>query len=146
MFFLPNQLGLYAANSMWLCFDLVDGGYISSDQAMQVLNKQMSCRRPIGQLAVEGELMTIGQVFDVLGQQAKSTLPFGELAIEMGYLDREQLGELILRQLDSVPTLSELLVSLGIMSEEVLEEAIEVRRKQRMGCPEEQQFELLGML
>ena len=89
--------------------------------------------------------MTIGQVFDVLAQQTRSSLPFGELAIEMGYLDREQLGELILRQIDSVPTLSELLVSLEIISEEDLSEAIEARRQERMGSPQEQQFELLGM-
>ncbi len=135
----------FGANSMWLCFDLVDGGYISSDQAMQVLNKQMSCRTPIGQLAVENEMMSMGQVFDVLAQQPRSSLPFGELAIEMGYLTRLQLGELILAQLDRVPSLSELLVNLEIISKEELGKAIEARRQQRAGSPQEQQFELLGM-
>jgi hypothetical protein len=120
---------------MWLCFDLVEGGYITSDQAMQVLNQQMSCRKPIGQLAAESELMTMGQVFDVLAKQFRSPLPFGELAIEMGYLNREQLGELILRQLESAP----------LLSEQELEKAIEARRRKRMNSPDEQQFELLGL-
>ena len=140
-----TNLVVFGANSMWLCFDLVEGGYITSDQAMQVLNQQMSCRKPIGQLAVESELMTMGQVFDVLAKQFRSPLPFGELAIEMGYLNREQLGELILRQLESAPLLSELLINLEVLTEQELEKAIEARRRKRMNSPDEQQFELLGL-
>ncbi len=128
---------------MWLCFDLVDGGYITPEQGMQLLRQQMCCKTPIGQLAVECEMMSMGQVFDVLAQQFRSSLPFGELAIELGYLNREQLGGLILRQLDSVPTLMDLVISSGFMTEQELEDAIEHRKRTRMGAPQEQQFELL---
>ena len=140
-----TNLSFFGANSMWLCFDLVDGGYITSNQAMQVLNQQMSCRKPIGQLAVESEWMTMGQVFDVLAKQFRTPLPFGELAIEMGFLNRKQLGELILRQLESAPLLSELLINLEILTEQELEQAIEERRQKRMNSPVEEQFELLGL-
>ncbi len=127
----------FLGRSMWLCFDLVDDGYLTSDQAMKILRRQMSCRTPIGQLAVEHEMLTMGQVFDVLAKQFESDLPFGELAIEMGYLSREQLGDLILRQLDSVPSQAELLVKTGMLSEQELGKAIQARRHRRMGAAQE---------
>ena len=127
---------------MWLCFDLVDDGYLTAEEAIQVLRQQMSCRTPIGQLAVECEMMSMGQVFDVLSRQFETELPFGEIAIEMGYLDREQLGDLILRQLDSVPTQSELLLKSGMLAEEELARAVKAKRCRRMGVPQE--LELLS--
>ena len=130
------------AESMWLCFDLVDNGYITPEQAMHVLREQMASRTPIGQIAVECEVMTMGQVFDVLAKQSESNLPFGELAIEMGYLNREQLGDLILRQLDSIPSQFELLVKSGALSEAELNKAILANRLRRMGAPQE--LELLS--
>lgn len=130
---------------MWLCFDLVDDGYITPEQAMKLLRRQMSCKTPIGQIAVECELMTMGQVFDVLAKQTGSSLPFGELAIELGYLNREQLGDLILRQLDSVPSQTELVVQSGLLSEEELDLAIHAKRQRRIGTPQ-QEFELVGTL
>lgn len=131
---------------MWLCFDLVDDGYITPDQAMMVLRRQMSFRQPIGQLAVECAVMTMGQVFDVLTQQVNSELPFGELAIEMGYLDRAQLGDLLLRQIDNVPPLNEILVQTGVITAELLDAALKRRRRKRVGTTEERQFELLTSL
>lgn len=120
---------------MWLCFFLVDEGYISSEQALQVLRKQISCRKQVGQIAVECETMTMGQVFDVLAEQNQSSLPFGELAIEMGYLNRQQLGEIMLRQLDSMPSLSDLLIDSGVISRGKLDAAIAARRQQRQSAP-----------
>ena len=83
---------------MRLCFDLVEGGYITPAQALSVLDQHLASRTPIGQLAVEDEHMTMSQVFDVLAQQTISNRPFGELAIELGYLDRLDLGRLLLTQ------------------------------------------------
>lgn len=63
---------------MRLCFDLVEGGYLTAAQALAVLDQHLASRTPIGQLAVEHELMTMRQVFDVLAQQTISNRPFGE--------------------------------------------------------------------
>ena len=44
---------------MGLCFDLVEGGYITAAQALAVLEGHLASRTPIGQLAVENDLMTM---------------------------------------------------------------------------------------
>ena len=44
---------------MRLCFDLVEGGYITASQALAVLEGHLASRTPIGQLAVENDLMTM---------------------------------------------------------------------------------------
>lgn len=131
--------------SMWLCFDLVDGGYLSSTQAMRVLNRQLSYRSPIGQLAVEREWMTMSQVFEVLSRQGSSPMPFGELAIEMGFLDREQLGDLLLDQLSNIPSLEELIVSEGMMTEEEIENAVTTMRREGSVASDERQFEIMAL-
>ena len=44
---------------MGLCFDLVEGGYITAAQTLAVLVGHLASRTPIGQLAVENDLMTM---------------------------------------------------------------------------------------
>ena len=130
---------------MWLCFDLADGGYLSSTQAMRVLNRQLSYSSPIGQLAVERKWMTMSQVFEVLSRQVGSVLPFGERAIEMGFLDRERLCELLLAQLSNIPTLEELIVSEGMMTEEEIETAVTTMRLEGSVTSDERQFEIMAL-
>ena len=120
---------------MQIYFDLVDGGHISADQLMAAMRRQVSLRHPIGQLAVENEMMRMGEVFDVLAQQRTSREPFGQLAMRMGYLSREQLGELILQQLDGVPTVTEILVRQGCVSQETID--CVTRRSRRRNEPME---------
>lgn len=105
------------------CLYLVEAGHITADQALHAIRHQMAMRRPIGQLAVENDLMTMNQVFDVLSSQLDCDQPFGQLAIEMGYLTHEDLGVLILQQLDSVPTLDDILIQNGAVTADIVTDA-----------------------
>lgn len=116
---------------MRLCFDLVEGGYLTAAQALAVLDQHLASRTPIGQLAVEHELMTMSQVFDVLAQQTISNRPFGELAIELGYLDRLNLGRMLLIQVEGSKPLEALIQEMELMTQIELENAVHERKLQR---------------
>ncbi|WP_413431300.1 hypothetical protein [Crateriforma spongiae] len=111
---------------MYIPFELIDRGMVSSDQLVQALRHQVALRKPVGQLAVDNQMMRMGEVFDVLAQQrdlaqsSDTRLPFGRVAIQMGYLNRSQLGELMLQQLDQTPGVDEVLVDEGVLDAEVL--------------------------
>jgi hypothetical protein len=130
---------------MRLCFDLVEGGYITAAQALAVLDRHLASRTPIGQLAVENELMTMSQVFDVLAQQTISHRPFGELAIELGYLDRLNLGRLLLIQIESSKPLITLILDAGLLTQIELENAVHERKLKRSPQPDHQRAEVLPM-
>jgi hypothetical protein len=130
---------------MRLCFDLVEGGYITAAQALSVLDQHLASRTPIGQLAVESEHMTMSQVFDVLAQQTISNRPFGELAIELGYLDRLDLGRLLLTQVEGSKPLTELILEEGLMTQIELDNAVHERKLQRSRKPANNRPEVLPM-
>lgn len=125
---------------MWFAFDLIDEGRISAEGFVGALRQQLRCRRPLGQLAVEAEMMTMPQVFEVLSRQSDRNEPFGELAIEMGFLSREDLSELIVRQMEAVPLLEELLVECGAITKRDLEDSL-ARLRSQVGTFRERQFE-----
>ncbi len=127
---------------MWFAFDLIDEGRISAEGFVGALRQQLRCRRPLGQLAVEAEMMTMPQVFEVLTKQADGNEPFGELAIAMGFLSREDLSELIVRQLETVPRLEEILVECGVITQRELDSAL-VRLRSQVGTFRERQFETI---
>ena len=114
---------------MRLCYDLTDWGYLTSAQAMRVLDLQLRSRVPIGKLAVEYNLMTMEQVLDVLSQQFKAIRPFGEIAIEKGYLSRENLGILLLAQIERTTSVKDLIVQEGFLTGEEIEEALQEQRR-----------------
>jgi hypothetical protein len=114
---------LCGAIEMRRCLSLVEAGHITADQAVDAIRHQMAIRQPIGQLAVENEMMTMNQVFDVLSCQLDCDQPFGHLAIEMNYLTHEDLGVLILQQLDSTPSLVDILIESGAVSADVVMDA-----------------------
>lgn len=128
---------------MWFAFDLVDEGHISPAELVGALRRQLRCRRPIGQLAVDKGLMTMGQVFDVLASQAESEQPFGEWAIRRGYICRDDLAMLMLEQVTEVPSLEDVLVEMGAIDREKLDACLRRVRK-RMGFHRERSFEVLS--
>lgn len=130
---------------MRLCFDLVEGGYITAAEALAVLDRHLASRTPIGQLAVENELMTMSQVFDVLAQQTISNRPFGELAIELGYLDRLNLGRLLLIQVEGSKPLSTLILEAGLLTQIELENAVHERKLKRSRTANDHRAEVLPL-
>lgn len=115
---------------MQLYFDLVDHGYITAEQLLDSMRRSVQSRLPIGQLAVENEMMKMGQVFDVLAQQREDDRPFGQLAMEMGYLSRLELGELMLQQLDSSQSTIECLVDSGLVEQSTIDRLQQTARGQ----------------
>ena len=113
---------------MKLCLYLVETGKISADQALFAFRHQLSMRPPIGQIAVENDLMTASQVFDVLSVQLDSPKPFGTIAIELGFLTRDQLSDVILQQLDRAPSLSSILITSGLVTIDDVEAAERYQR------------------
>ncbi|QDT11267.1 hypothetical protein K239x_32610 [Planctomycetes bacterium K23_9] len=117
----PNLVA--GQDKMRRCIYLVEAGHITADQAMHAIRHQLAMRRPIGQLAVEQNMMTMNEVFDVLSSQLDCDQPFGQLAIEMGHLTHEDLGLLILKQLDGVPSLEDILIQNGAVTAKIVMEA-----------------------
>src|SRR5687767_9307648 len=85
------QVGLY----------LKKKGIITAEQLVAALEKQLGSLVPIGQLALEENVLSPRDIFDVL--QAQSDSPnerFGDLAVEMGLMSRSDLMRLLMIQAD----------------------------------------------
>jgi hypothetical protein len=103
------QFGLYLKNK----------GAISADQLVVALEEQLGSLVPIGQLALEENVLSPRDIFTVL--QAQSDSPnerFGELAVEMGLMTRGQLMRLLMIQADRKRPIADILVSQGALTQQ----------------------------
>jgi hypothetical protein len=101
------QFGLYLKNK----------GVISADQLVAALEEQIGSLVPIGQLALEENVLSPRDIFTVL--QAQSDSPnerFGDLAVEMGMMSRNQLMRLLMIQADRKRTIADILISQGALT------------------------------
>lgn len=104
------QLGIY----------LVRQGAISADALVTALEHWITCRPPIGQLAIESHKLSMKQVFEILQVQADSSEPFGRIAVNLQFLSKDDVEELLQLQRERTPTLAQTLVDSGILDEEEL--------------------------
>ncbi len=96
------HFGLYLKNK----------GVISAEQLTAALEEQLDTLVPIGQLALEENVLSARDIFTVL--QAQSNSPgerFGDLAVEMGLMTRDELRRLLMIQADRKRPLLEILVA-----------------------------------
>jgi hypothetical protein len=101
------QFGLYLKNK----------GVISSDQLVAALEVQLGSLVPIGQLALEENVLSPRDIFTVL--QAQSDSPnerFGDLAVEMGLMTRGHLMRLLMIQADRKRAIADILISQGALT------------------------------
>jgi hypothetical protein len=101
------QVGLY----------LKKKGIITAEQLVAALEEQLGSLVPIGQLALEENVLSPRDIFDVL--QAQSDSPnerFGDLAVEMGLMSRSDLMRLLMIQADRKRPITDILIEQGALT------------------------------
>ncbi len=109
---------------------LLNKGYITMSQLIEVLEYQKSVRLKLGVLAINAGYMTADQVNKVHRLQLKIDKMFGSIAVEMGYLTDEQVSELLKSQNIGYIILGQALVDKGFMTNVRFENAIEEYKKE----------------
>jgi hypothetical protein len=116
------QFGLYLKNK----------GVITAEQFVAALEVQLGSLVPIGQLALEENVLSPRDIFAVLQAQSDSpNVRFGDLAVEMGLMTRGHLMQLLMIQADRKRPITEILVEQGALtSQKAASEMTAYRRSQ----------------
>jgi hypothetical protein len=94
-------------------------GIITAEQLVAAAEIQLNNLVPIGQLALEENILSARDIFDVL--LAQSTSPnqrFGELAIEIGLMSRDDLMRLLMIQSERKRPIADILVAQRVLTQQ----------------------------
>jgi hypothetical protein len=117
------QFGLYLKNK----------GVISADQFVAALEEQLGSLVPIGQLALEENVLSPRNIFTVLQAQSDSpNVRFGDLAVEMGMMTRGHLMRLLMLQADRKRSIAEILVSQGALTQQKAASEMTAYRREQL--------------
>jgi hypothetical protein len=103
---------------------LIESGVVQAEQVRAALNLMDTENRTIGELAVEGRLISEADADKINAEQRHRDMPFGELAAEMGLLDEEQIDNLVQLQWRTRMRIGQALVRLGHLENASLEELL----------------------
>jgi len=103
---------------------LIERGEVNAEQVRAALNLMDAENRSIGELAVEGRLISEADADKVNAEQRHRDMPFGELAVEMGLLDEEQIDNLVQLQWRTRLRIGQALVRLKHLGKVRLEELL----------------------
>jgi CheY-specific phosphatase CheX len=103
---------------------LIERGEVSAEQVRAALNLMDAENRSIGELAVEGRLISKADADKVNAEQRHRDMPFGELAAEMGLLNEEQIDNLVQLQWRTRLRIGQALVQLKHLGKVRLEELL----------------------
>jgi hypothetical protein len=103
---------------------LIERGEVEAEQVRAALDLMGSENRSIGELAVEGRLISKADADKVNAEQRHRDMPFGELAAEMGLLNEEQIDNLVQLQWRTRLRIGQALVRLGHLGKVRLEELL----------------------
>ena len=103
---------------------LIERGEVDADQVRAALDLMDAENRTIGELAVEGKLISKADADKVNVEQRHRDMPFGELAGEMGLLTEEQIDNLVQLQWRTRMRIGEALVRSGHLGKVRLEELL----------------------
>ena len=103
---------------------LIERGEVDADQVRAALDLMDAENRTIGELAVEGKLISKADADKVNAEQRHRDMPFGELAGEMGLLTEEQIDNLVQLQWRTRLRIGEALVRSGHLGKVRLEELL----------------------
>ncbi|HEY3394083.1 MAG TPA: hypothetical protein VGK58_15325 [Lacipirellulaceae bacterium] len=120
------QVGLY----------LKKKGIITAEQLVAALEEQLGSLVPIGQLALEENVLSPRDIFDVL--QAQSDSPnerFGDLAVEMGLMSRSELMRLLMIQADRKRPITDILIEQGALTPQKAASEMAAYRRSRLPRP-----------
>jgi hypothetical protein len=97
---------------------LVRRGFISPDQFVDAVERQLRSRPLIGQIALQAGVCSVAQVSRILRAQtqSKNHESFGTTAVRLGCLDRAQLAQLLGAQQERQSPLADVLVEMGALS------------------------------
>jgi len=103
---------------------LIERGEVNAEQVRAALDLMDAENRSIGELAVEGRLISKADADKVNAEQRHRDMPFGELAGEMGLLSEEQIDNLVQLQWRTRLRIGQALVRLGHLGNVRLEELL----------------------
>ena len=95
---------------------LVRRGLISPGEFIDVVERQLASRPPLGALAIETKKLSMRQLFEVLSAQADSRRPLGALAVDMGFLEQADVEQLLGMQCERCLPVHELIVQMGLLT------------------------------
>ena len=103
---------------------LIESGEVTAEQVRAALNLMDTENRSIGELAVEGRLISKADADKINAEQRHRDMPFGELAVEMGLLDEEQIDNLVQLQWRTRLRIGQALVRLRHLEKSRLEQLL----------------------
>ncbi len=103
---------------------LIERGEVTAEQVRAALDLMDEENRSIGELAVEGRLISKADADKVNAEQRHRDLPFGELAAELGLLSEEQIDNLVQLQWRTRLRIGQALVRMRHLEKERLEELL----------------------
>jgi hypothetical protein len=103
---------------------MIERGEVKAEQVRAALELMDAENRSIGELAVEGRLISTADADKVNAEQRHRDMPFGELAAEMGLLSEEQIDNLVQLQWRTRLRVGQALVRLGHLGNVRLEELL----------------------
>jgi hypothetical protein len=108
---------------------LIKHGIVNETAVLEALNLQKKRSIAVGQIALQGRMLSINQVFEVLNAQISTAKLFGELAVEKGLLKNKEVERLLEKQKISRPLLGEILVEMNKITSEDLDVLIKKFKK-----------------
>jgi hypothetical protein len=114
---------------MHLGIHLVRRGLLSAADFVDLIERQLLTRPPLGELAIETHKLSMHQLFEVLDAQSDGNRPFGAVAVELGFMKTLDLEQLLGLQCERMKPLSDLLVEMGLLDAATVER--ELKRYQR---------------
>jgi hypothetical protein len=114
---------------MQLGIHLVRRGLLSAADFVDVVERQLLTRKPLGELAIETHKLSMHQLFAVLEAQSDIQRPFGAIAVERGFLKPEDVEQLLGIQSERMETIDRLVVEMGLLDAATVErERVRYRR------------------
>jgi len=111
---------------------LIQKGMITHEDLKKALYEQKKNRIPLGQLAVQSEMITPQEMFRILSnkrKEGKNAPRFGRLAIQLEILTEEDINSLLKLQTQSTDLLGNVLVSNGALTKIELFQALKEFRQ-----------------
>lgn len=94
---------------------LVRAGVLGADDFVDVVERQLRERPPLGMLAIEHHMLSMKQLFAVLDAQLEDPKPFGRLAVELGFLSQADVLRLVGMQSERGRPEAEHIVEMGLL-------------------------------
>lgn len=103
---------------MQVATQLVRQGFVTADDFVAAVEKQLSLRKPFGVVAIRAGLLRVPDVFRIVRAQLQRPEPFGRTAQHLGLLNETQIALILLRQQESTPSVTAILVADGKVTQE----------------------------